>query len=110
MANDTIGIEITNKEFNSLIKESLNQLSDSTFEKDSSYCINFIRIVNTIEKNNLFAKYKDVRDVFYEKVYKEALVKLNASFYKGGAFYCQDYNLFIGGAPHYNSQYIIIDN
>lgn len=107
--HDSIGILITQADFTNTISTLIMQSTDSTYKRDSSFYIKFIRVINTIEKNNWFDKYGDVRKLFYDRVYKDAIVKLNASFYKGGAFYCQDYDLYIGGPPHANSQYHIVE-
>lgn len=105
---DTIGILITQLEFTNTITTLITELSDSNYIRDSSFYIKFIRVINTIEKNNWFDNYGQVRKLFYDRVYKEAIIKLNGNIYKGGAIYCQDYDLFIGGPPHVNSQYHIV--
>jgi hypothetical protein len=106
---EKIGIRITKKRFEKLIEQSIIDLNDSTIVKNTAFYINFVRIVNTIGKNNWFDKYRNVLTLFNDKVMKDAMVVLRMGLYKGGASYSGYHNLFIGGKPHAHSQYQIID-
>lgn len=108
--NDTVGINISIKEFNEIVQSLVNKSKDIKFFRDTIFYINSVRVANTITKNNLENKYPDFIREYRKSIFKEALFFLEASFYKGGAFYCQKYDLFMGGKPHENSQYKIIDN
>jgi hypothetical protein len=107
---DTIGIRISLTEWNKMVADVVEQTNyaDSS-KRDTAYYIKYVRILNTIEKNNWFDKYTDVRKLFYDKVHSKALVVLDASGWKGGAYYCQALDLFMGGRRHANSIFYITD-
>ena len=102
--NDSL--EITKSKFDSLIVNSTSLINDSKELTIDNY-IEIVRLVNTIEKNNLFDDYKEFRDLYYLKVFKKAVHVLEASIWKGGCFYSEKYDIFIGGKTQRNSQFTI---
>lgn len=107
---DTIGIIITQVQFDQLVQKLIMEAMDTNSTKDTSFYINFARVINTIEEENLFDKYKTARDLYYKSVFKKTISILKCEFYRGSAFYCPDYDLFLGGVSlkYQNSRYHII--
>jgi len=107
---DTIGIIITQVQFDQLVQELTTETIDTNFAKDTLFYINFARVVNTIEEELLFDKYKFVRDLYYKSVFKKTIIILKCRLHRGSSFYCPDYDLFLGGVSlnYANSRYHII--
>jgi len=107
-SSDTLGKNITKVEFNALVSKYTKAVTEKKAFDSSDY-VAIVRLINTIEKNDLFEEHKAFRELFYPKLLNEAVKVLKATFWKGGCFYSADYDLFIGGKPHQNSQYRIIE-
>ncbi|MBO9203377.1 MULTISPECIES: hypothetical protein [Niastella] len=106
--NDAIGIRISLAEWNKMVADVLDQTNGADSSKrDTAFYIKYVRVVNTIESNAWFDKYAEVRNLFYKKVFVNAIFSLNAGPYKGGCFYNAKIDLFIGGVPHANSMFYI---
>jgi hypothetical protein len=104
-------MEIGKLEFEYLIKNEfdLMQKNDSlTIEK----AIIRIRIYNTIAHNTnlqLAEDYKQYNAIFFEKYIEKSAQILEALPSRGMSYYSKKYNLYIGGIPHKNSQYCILE-
>lgn len=89
-------------------------LADMKRAKDFSPLenVDMVRIWNTIESKHLAPTDEIFRD--YAKLYvaeflAESARKLEATVSKGMCFYSKKYDLYIGGKPHWNSEYTLED-
>ena len=108
-SNQNIGIEISKQNFDTMFQKYLYKMENGSLFEIEDY-LTIIRLNNTIEKGNLtYPKAKEYNELFTNKYLIKAVEILDASLWKGGAFYSIKYGLFIGGKPHQNSQYYIKD-
>lgn len=98
------------EEFLAFIKQELNEAKDTAFSVDKS--IHRIRLFNTIgyyvqlQGNSSCSKYQQL---FMIKYSTDLSKKLNCKLTKGMGYYCDEYDLFIGGKLNQNSYYVITD-
>jgi hypothetical protein len=109
MNNEQIGIEISQSDFDAKIARAIKVMSsrDSATIQDF---IEFIRLHNTIEINNLENRkpYSVFKELFTTKYLELTIAKLEATLSKGMSYYSRKYDLYIGGKPHVNSMYKIL--
>lgn len=104
---DTIGINISRAEFNSIITANLQRL-ENEIQLSIENSIELVRAVNTIDYYSMKdVDSKKLIEIFYNKYFEEVIKKIEAKDWKGGCQYSIKYNIFIGGKPHDNSQYLI---
>ena len=102
---------ISLKEFNNLEQEALKLLGKQEDEISEIECINVVKIINTIELNDLNDDLSfSFKNKFYPYFFQLCIKKLNAMEYKGGYYYSESYDIFIGGPPNENSMYRIDGN
>jgi len=103
-----IGIEISRSQFDSLVILYLDKI-----EKEKKLSIkqqiDLVRLVNTIDQYNLSGDNKKLLDLYYQNIFENSLKELEAKPWKGGCQYSEKYDLFIGGKPHQNSLYKIVE-
>ena len=58
---DTVGIKISKPDFQKMVSKLTMETNDSTFKRSTDFYIDFVRVVNTIEKNNWFDEYQNSR-------------------------------------------------
>ena len=109
-ATDT-GLPLGKVEFRRLVEDYLGQM-ESDAEMTTQNYVTMTRLWNTIETCGL-----DASDPLYRRycaafspAYIERIAKsLNAVPTKGMALYSKDYDIYLGGNPHRNSQYRLIE-
>jgi len=112
-AHDTLpvtmdtGIAIDAQEFRILVEKYLAGMEAASAMTIEDYII-MVRLWNTIDVFQLAASdalYKLYADAFFP-AYAELISKaLHALPTKGMALYSKEYDIYIGGNPHANSQY-----
>jgi hypothetical protein len=103
-----IGIPITRESFDSLVNASIHLLKAKDTPISLFDYMVMIRLFNTIEENELTdTKSKTFRDLFFPSAIGEAAKAIDAGIGKGMCYYSKKYDLYIGGSPHQNSQYLI---
>lgn len=108
---DTMGISITQQEFDQFIQDYLQKMEAGSPKFSTDELVTMTRIWNTIEsqhlndQNDLYAKFCTA---YYPTFFKDACEKTSAVLSKGMAMYSESYDLWLGGAPHENSQYRIL--
>jgi len=105
---NSVGIEISKSKFDSLVVRYLGKI-EKEIKLSIKEQITLVRLVNTIDHYNLSGDNKKLLDLFYQNIFANTLKELEADPWKGGCQYSQKYDLFIGGKPHQNSQYRIIE-
>lgn len=107
--NDTLKMNI--KEFKIKVENRINFiLSNDTMKLEDA--VDMVRIYNTISHNvSLLKEDNNSKYVklFFGKHSEEASHLLKALPTKGMAYYSKDYDLYIGGPPHTNSKYEIVE-
>lgn len=105
--NSNIGIPMDTTTFRSLVSQYLDRIrANSEFNTDDF--VTMTRVWNTISANYLEETdplYGDFAAVFFPSYVRQASQTLGALPSKGMALYAKEYDLFIGGPPHENSQY-----
>ena len=110
--NKEIGIEISSTEFNCELDKYIVYMDSCDNLKIQDFII-IARIYNTIEMNNLNdtkESYKIFINKFTSKYLNLVIKGLEATLTKGMCYYSKKYDLFIGGEPHNNSMYRIIQD
>lgn len=111
MTDEPMGIPIDAETFRSLVAEYLDRLEpqgDATL--DAEDYVTMIRLWNTIElhalgdRDPLFARYAAA---FFPDAVQRATELLGATPTKGMALRSKEHDVYIGGKPHPNSQYLI---
>lgn len=102
-----IGIPMHMDRFRTLVSDYLQRM-DANEDMDVEVYITLTRIWNTIlfnglgQEDELFNRYSTIS---YPKYMERISISLGAHPTKGMALYSQEYDLYIGGTPHSNSQY-----
>lgn len=107
MDNDDIGIPMDTETFHSLVRQYLDHILAND-ELDTDDFVTMTRLWNTISVNYLEESdplYGDFATAFFPDYVRRASHALGALPTKGMALYAKEYDLFIGGPPHENSQY-----
>ena len=104
----SVGIPISQTKFDSLIDISIKLLETSSNNITREEFLIMIRLFNTIDVFNLTGnRYKKFRNLFFPNYVDRASKSINAKLWKGMSYYSKEYDIYIGGRPHSNSQYII---
>ena len=105
-AMDT-GLPISTEEFRLHVIDYLSRM-ESDKEMTSEDYVTMIRLWNTIEfrrlgsRDPLFHRYSAA---FFPAYVERISKRLNAQPTKGMALYSKEYDIYLGGTPHPNSQY-----
>ena len=71
-----------------------------------------VRFYNSLTHDVVLPRNSNLKiytQLFFEKYSEQAVQKLKGVLTKGMAYYSKEYDLYIGGPRHTNSQYYIID-
>jgi hypothetical protein len=104
---EKVGIPIDADRFRILVTEYLQRM-DANEDMDVKDYITLTRIWNTILFNSLGQKdelFNCYSTVYYPKYMERISRSLGALPTKGMALYSKEYDLFIGGKPHFHSMY-----
>jgi hypothetical protein len=111
LPGEEIGIKILVKDFDLKVYESIKLLElNDTVNLNIQDIILWVRIYNTIsfnQKSGEKLEYMNFVQLF--NLNKNCVIqKLSAKISKGMGFYSKKYNIYLGGIPHYNSQFKIL--
>jgi len=104
-----IGIPINEEDFRSLVAKYLERMNAGG-EMDAEDYVTMARLWNTIEFSHLNQTddlYQEYYRVFFPGYVERVSERLDAIPTKGMALYSKEYDLYLGGQPHANSQYAI---
>lgn len=109
-AFENIGIPISKKSFDSSVTRCISLLKrENNINKDDF--VTMIRLFNTIEiLHSSDLTYVKFRDLFFPNYIPKASKAINATLSKGMCYYSKEFNIYIGGKPHQNSQFFITSN
>jgi len=106
--SNNIGIPILKRSFDSLVGKSVSLLEGKTETIDRDDFITMIRLYNTITVLHLSdKKYTQFINLFVPDNLGKAAKVINATISKGMSYYSKEFDLYIGGKPHHNSQFCI---
>ena len=102
-------LKIRLAEFNIKIVNSIYFMQKLDTLNNVQDAIEMIRLYTTISFNPTMKAdiYTTYTELFFEKYLKKSAQLLHALPTKGMALYSKEYDLYIGGHPHTNSQYQI---
>jgi hypothetical protein len=104
---DTIGIEIKRQSFDSLILVYSTKIKEGNISSIDEHII-VIRIINTLNQSSYFdSTYKELINLYYINIFDKSVFLLQATPWKGGCYYSNKYDIFIGGKRHQNSKYLV---
>ena len=106
-----VGIQITKNQFDQKVTTCISWIENGSLQNTSiDEYIEIVRVYNTITLMTDYGNddnYKKLIRIARTDVMKAAITALQARLTKGMAFYSSVHNLYIGGAPHANSEYSI---
>ena len=104
---DNIGIKITYDSFEYIVNGLCNKVvHDKTL--DTIDIINLVRIINMVHRRDINNSCIKLLNFYYTRKFEFIINLLDLHWYKGGVFISDKYNLYLGGDPHFNSQFCII--
>lgn len=109
--DDNMGISITQQEFDQIMQDYLLKMEAGSENFSTDELVTMTRIWNTIESQHMRDQndsYSKFCTAYYPTIFNEACEKTSAVLSKGMAMYSASYDLWLGGAPHENSQYRIL--
>jgi len=102
-----IGIPLDSETFHALVVRYLDKIRSGD-ELDVEDIVTMTRLWNTMAWSGIDKTdeiYSDYNREFFPDYVRKASTMLGALPSKGMALYAKEYDLFIGGKPHANSQY-----